>query len=152
MERRVRKECDTSSAIARKHIPTRSAICLSWQNRVSQSPPSRGGSIPTCCSGTSTICFCALALLWGGLHDLHKSGPQTEAPDPPRIPPECAVSTQGALPEFAVHRRSVPAPRCALGTCCLPRQTALAHLHDHRRLHNSVDELRIRSSTVSSTP
>ena len=75
-----------------------------------------------------------------------QSGPQTGAPDPPRIPPECVGSPKRALPEFAVlaHRRSVHAPRCALGACCLPRQAALAHLHDHRRLHNCPDELRRR--------
>ena len=42
------------------------------------------------------------------------------------------------------QRQSVYAPRCALGACSSPRQAALAHLHDHRRLHNSADELRRR--------
>ena len=51
-----------------------------------------------------------------------------------------------ALPKSVAlaQRQSVYAPRCALGACSSPRQAALAHLHDHRRLHNSADELRLR--------
>ena len=79
-----------------------------------------------------------------------KCVPAERAGSPEQFLPETGEQVRRALgpPAALALQRSVHAPRCALRASSLSRHAALAHLHEHRRIHNCADELRCRTFCV----